>query len=180
MASPSKRICWDSCAWIALIQKEKIIDARTGAVEDRYAACRAIIDLTERTRKIELVVSALALAEVCKHPGVSSTPDDKIQEYFEHEYILTIPVDVLVGTTARRLMLAGHARLKPPDAVHLATAIVANVDELHTFDGPLLDLDGLLTKSDGTPLRICKPGGGAAPLPLDQAADERENNDGND
>src|SRR6185312_3733447 len=69
----------------------------------------------------------------------------------------------IVGIEARKLMAAGHAGLKPPDAPHLATALVANADELHTSDDRLLDLDGKLTKLN---LRICKPGPGGAELPL--------------
>lgn len=63
-------------------------------------------------------------------------------------------------------MLAGHPKLKPADASHLAAAIVAGVDEMHTFDGRLLALDGQLDKLDGTKLTICKPGHGGPPLPL--------------
>jgi hypothetical protein len=48
--------------------------------------------------------------------------------------------------------------LKPPDAAHLATALISNVDEMHTFDTKLLSLDGKLDKADGTKLKICKPG----------------------
>jgi hypothetical protein len=34
MAS-SRRIYWDACAWIALIQQEKIRDAKGQVIEDR-------------------------------------------------------------------------------------------------------------------------------------------------
>ena len=38
--------------------------------------------------------------------------------------------------------------LKPPDATHIATALVSpGIVEMHTFDGRLLDLDGLLDKA---------------------------------
>jgi len=54
-------------------------------------------------------------------------------------------------------MRAGHAGLKPQDAAHLATAAMANVAELHTFDERLLALDRQIDKLDGSKLRICKP-----------------------
>lgn len=63
-------------------------------------------------------------------------------------------------------MMGKHSGLKPPDATHLATALIANVDEMHTFDEKLLALDGRLTKSDRTMLKICKPAHGGGQLPL--------------
>jgi predicted nucleic acid-binding protein len=114
----------------------------------------------------EIVVSGLCLVEVCKHPKIKGASGDAIAAYFEHDYILLVPVDKTVGTHARNLMMAGHAGLKPQDAVHIATALVANVDELHTFDDRMLSLDGRLTKLDGTPLKICKPSFGGPGTPL--------------
>jgi hypothetical protein len=73
-------------------------------------------------------------------------------------------------------MLAGHSGLKPPDAIHLATACVANADELHTFDDRLLALDGAIDRSDGTRLVIKKPAVPAPPAPL---LDEIERGRGN-
>ena len=47
---------------------------------------------------------------------------------------------------------------KPADAVHLATAILHNCDELHTTDGEnLLQLNGRIARLDRTPLVICRP-----------------------
>jgi hypothetical protein len=43
--------------------------------------------------------------------------------------------------------------------VHLATAIVADVLEFHTFDDDLLKMDGKLVKASGSLLKICKPFG---------------------
>ena len=63
-------------------------------------------------------------------------------------------------------MLAGHAGLKPLDAIHVATACIANADELHTFDDRLLALDGKIDKVDGTRPVIKKPAVPAPPAPL--------------
>ena len=57
----------------------------------------------------------------------------------------------------------GQAGLKPPDASHVATAAISNANEMHTFDKKLLDLDGLVTKADGTKMKICKPDVGDLP-----------------
>jgi predicted nucleic acid-binding protein len=162
MATTPKRVCWDACAWIAMIQKEKIHTGKK--MEDRHALCRSVIEQAGKGLT-EIAISGLCLVEVCKGPGVVATGPDVIAAYFQHEYILLVPVDSVVGTRARALMLAGLG-LKPPDATHLATALMANADELHTFDEKLLGLDEKLMKADGTPLKICKPGHGGPALPL--------------
>jgi hypothetical protein len=70
MASFPKRVYWDACTWIALIQKEKIRDDKTGRlVEDREQMCRDVIEAAKKG-KIEIVSSTLCLAEVCKHPDL--------------------------------------------------------------------------------------------------------------
>lgn len=168
MADSPKRISWDACAWIALIQKEKIREGRK-VVEDRYSLARSVIDLANQG-KIEVVTSGLSYAEVCKNPPDEKGSDDKVGPFFEHDYILVVAVDKTVGTLARHLMMAKHPGLKPPDAIHLATALVANVDEMHTFDDRLLALDEKLIKLDGSALKICKPAHGGKPMPLLDAA----------
>jgi hypothetical protein len=78
-----------------------------------------------------------------------------------------VNVDRYVGELARELMLGGYSRLKPPDAINLATAaITPSVEQMHTFDNRLLDLDEIINKIDSTKLKICKPdpGGPTAPL----------------
>lgn len=170
MADSPKRVAWDACTWIALIQKEKIQDDKGNVTEDRYAHARSVINLAAQD-KIEIAVSGLCLAEVSKNPPDEKGSDDKVGPFFQHDYILIVPVDTQIGTIARGLMQRGYGGLKPLDAVHLATAIVANVDELHTFDDRLLALDEKLIKLDGTTLKICKPAHGGAPMPLLDAAE---------
>lgn len=165
MADSPKRVSWDACTWIALIQQEKIRDEKGNVVEDRYALARSVIDLAAQG-KIEIAASGLCLAEVCKNPPNAKDGDDKVAPFFEQNYILIVALDTQVGTIARRLMMAKHAGVRPPDAVHLATAIVANVDEMHTFDDKLLALDEKLVKRDGNALKICKPAHGGKPMPL--------------
>ena len=93
--------------------------------------------------------------------------DDKtVRDYFDNDYILLVSVDKRVADYARGLMLAGHARLKPADAVHLATACIASAEEFQTFDGDLLALDGKVDKPDGRRLAIKKPSVPAPPAPL--------------
>ncbi|WP_315777301.1 MULTISPECIES: type II toxin-antitoxin system VapC family toxin [unclassified Bradyrhizobium] len=162
MASSLKRVYWDACVWIALIQKEKILKPG-GKIEDREQMCREVIESAKK-RNIEILTSALCLAEVCKHPELVKTQtDDKIAAFFERDFVFVVNVDTGVGERARKLMMAGHKGLRPPDAIHVATALLLpGIEEMHTFDGKLLDLDGLLSKPTGEKLKVCKPGSAAA------------------
>jgi predicted nucleic acid-binding protein len=164
MAAAPRRLYWDACAWIALIQKEKIRLAN-GLTEDREMMCRSVVEAAKKGA-IEILTSALSLAEVCKDPAIRGRGADAISDYFESDYILLVNLDRLVGERARTLMMAGHTALKPPDAAHIATAAISGVEEMHTFDRNLINLDGMVDKADGTKLKICKPdpGGPAAPL----------------
>jgi predicted nucleic acid-binding protein len=166
MAPSPSRVAWDSCTWIAYIQRERIFgpDGKT-LIEDRGAMCRPVLDAAERGM-IEIVVSAIALVEVLARNRRSGIDDQRVRDFFDNDYILLVNVDKHLGDFARRLMLAGHGGLKPPDAIHLATASIANVDEFHTFDDRLLALDDVTHRLDGTRLVIKKPAVPAPPAPL--------------
>jgi predicted nucleic acid-binding protein len=155
MAARPSLVCWDACAWIALIQQEKIRDANSVITEDRERLCKTVMTAAEKGQLI-VVTSALSLAEVCKEIqviGKIHTLDD----YFEHTWVEPVNVDRDVGYLARELMGGGHAGLKPADAIHVSTALLSNVSALHTFDKKLLALDNLLDIPNGGKLRICKP-----------------------
>jgi predicted nucleic acid-binding protein len=166
MATSPKRIAWDSCTWIAHIQREKLLAADgTTVTEDRGAMCRPVLAAAERGA-LEIVVSALSLVEVLSRNRSAGIDDKTVRDYFDNDYILIVAVDKQVADRARNLMLAGHPGLKPLDAVHLATACIANADEFHTFDAGLLALDSQLDKLDGTRLIVKKPAVPAPPAPL--------------
>lgn len=157
MANSPRRIYWDACTWIALIQQEKIPDSgKKKVIEDRYQMCRTVIEAAKKG-VFEIATSALSLVEVCKHPIVKGEPDQKIADFFENDYILSASLDKHVATIARDIMKKTTGALKPPDACHLATASIANVEEMHTFDQRLLDLDRTIQTANGEMLKICKP-----------------------
>ena len=88
--------------------------------------------------------------------------DRKIEQLLRQKWIRPIVVDEMIGVAARRAMRHHAECKKPSDAIHLVTAIVLNVEEMHTYDGSdLLGLDGKVNRANGTPLKICIP----APLP---------------
>lgn len=155
-------VYWDACTWIAYINQEKAVVLKDGSVENRFAKCLEILDKAIN-KKLEIVTSAFALAEVCKNPEVRDSPLENLPGFFERSYIVTIPVDMSIGRRAQHMQASGLVGLKPADTIHLASAIRARVSELHTFDGGILRLDGLIPGTDGKPIKICKPSEG---LPL--------------
>ena len=132
---------------------------------DRDTVCRAVVNEAKKN-KIEILTSTLSLVEVCKSKDVRSAMNDEIAAFFENDYILLMNVDRSVGELARQMMKEGHTGLKPPDAVHIASAVLGQVAEMHTFDDKLLKLDNEIVRLDGGKLRICTPDIGESPLPL--------------
>ena len=147
VASP-ELVCWDSCTWISLISKEKTY-TESGAVEcDRERLCKNVILQAEKGT-LQIAVSAHCLAEVVV---------DGLDAYLDNEWFIVVNVDKQVGIIARDLMKKGFVpKLKPMDAVHVATALVANTKALHTFDKKLLNLDNKIDMPSGSKLRICHP-----------------------
>lgn len=175
MAASPERVCWDACTWIALIQKEKIKDESGRVTEDRERLCRVVFNQAEQPNGgLEIVASALCLAEVCKHPELAEDVH-KLDDFFERDSVILIPVDREIGYIARELMSKGYAGLKPPDAIHIASAIYANAAALHTFDGDVLKLNGKFEKSAGGKLVICKPDLPGKQGPLEALASQKPN-----
>lgn len=149
------RIYWDAAAWIAYIQKE-MPGPDSGFSEPRYEMCRSVLEQAE-AGTVEIVTSAYTLAEVCKKANDPASPGANLPAFFNQKYILLTNVDKAVGLRAQNLQLAGVGKLSPPDAVHLASALVADVPVFHTFDAGLLKLDNVLTLSNGIQMRIVRP-----------------------
>lgn len=147
------RYYWDACAWIALIQRD------AGRVE----ALEHIIQ-EAKNGKVEIWTSNFTLAEVYKRPcddekkGLTASEDIPFEDFIVQKFVERAQVDWDVGILARRLLRKYPVIVKPQDGIHLATALLNNIDEVHTFDREnLLGLDGLLARPDGVKLRICHP-----------------------
>ena len=131
-------------------------NANNSITRPRFEMCRDTLRQAENG-DIEIVTSAFTLAEVCKRTSDPNSPAVNLAAFFDQKYILLIPIDKQIGMRAQNLQLAGVGKLKPPDAVHIASALIANVPVFHTFDKKLLDLDGNLTLADGNNLSIVRP-----------------------
>lgn len=139
--------------WIALINREA----------GRFESCKYVIEQAQRG-EVEIWTSTFTYAEVFKRPcggsqvGISPTDDKGFEDYIEQDFVFQIQVDRDVGVAARRI-LRQHPKIgKPQDAIHVVSALIENIDQLHTFDrDDLLHLDGKLNRQDGLPLQICRP-----------------------
>lgn len=139
--TPTK-IYWDSVVFIDLIEE----------TPGRISRLQSVI---ERAMKQEVVIvtCALTMVEVVKLKNLNLLDEDaerRVTEFFENAYISVRNVDRFVAEAARPIVRKDG--IKPPDAIHVATAILSKVEVIHTFDQPLLKQNG---KVDG--LRIEEP-----------------------
>ena len=99
-----------------------------------------------------------------------------MRAYFEHEFVFIVTLDTEVADTARSFLSQKLPKslpwLRPADAAYIATAAVANITEVHAFDGPLSKLTGRFKTANGSLIEIREPRLSAASAPLLQAVGE--------
>lgn len=151
MATEPRRVYWDSCVFIDALRKT---DGRIDPILD--------IERKARAGQLLIFTSALAVAEVVKldqHTPLTEDERRHINAYFRHKFVRVVPVDRIVAKSAADIVRVHE--LKPPDAVHVATALRCVCKVLFTFDGISGDPKKMLAKSDliGTPtIPIKQPG----------------------
>lgn len=141
---PTPRRLWDSSV---------IIDYLAGN-QNVSGHCQLIVGQAERG-ELEIVVSTLAAAEVAYLEGYSDdSSEDRIREFFGRTYIVVVAVDIRLAAIARGLVRSYKdvLKIKPADAIHLATAIQLNLPVLETTDSDLLRFNGL----EGTPAVVVR------------------------
>ena len=131
-----------------------------GHLADDYGielVCREIIQQAERG-ETEILVSQFAKAECAYLRGMPhEDAEQTIAEFFARRYVVPVELDDRVATLARHLVrkYLNNPKLRPPDAIHLASALVAGVPFLETKDPDLLRLDGM--EGGSSPLSIRWP-----------------------
>lgn len=157
-----RRIYWDSCVFLGLINPD----------EAKHLDCKAVWAQAEKGDAI-LYTSFFAFAEVfkakCEGPAkpLAEAQDRLIEAMLRQRWVHATLVDERIGTAARRLMRQHPECKKPSDAIHLATALALNVDEMHTYDGSdLLKLNEKVMRADGVPLKICPAYVPSSPPPV--------------
>jgi predicted nucleic acid-binding protein len=161
MPSEPRRIYWDSCLYISCIER----------TPGRCTVLDAIIEAA-KARDVVLVASALVLAEVVKIRddfGATATEEESklIASFFENDFISVRALDRKTAEDAREI--SRQFGLKPPDAIHVATACRFKCECLQTYDGEDKNPRKLLAFNDriGTPrLRIELPSVPKKEIPL--------------
>jgi len=145
------RVYWDACAWLGLLNGEA----------DKSQELEVVWH--EATQgKVEIWTSAFCIAEVykvkCEGDWAALSPenDAAINNLFDQDWVKPVQLDTEIAKLAKTLLRTHEKLKKPSDAVHLATAIYWDLDQLHTYDGS--DLLGLNVETlTGKELKICKP-----------------------
>lgn len=148
--SERKKVYWDACAWLGLIKGEA----------DKVSDLDHVWSKAEHG-EVEIWTSSFCIAEVYKvkcqegKAGLSPDGDSEIDNLFDQDFVRVVQVDTGVAKKARHLLRTQDKLKKPSDGIHLATAVLWNVDQLHTYDtSDLLGLD--VQRADGEKLVICK------------------------
>lgn len=147
-----KKIYWDTCVWLTLINGE-----------EGSKKCEYLIECAKKG-EIQIWTSSLSLAEAYKfkcdgnEKQLEADKDVKFEEFIEQDYVVEVQVDHDIGIMSRRLCRQ-HSKLKKPnDGIHLGSAVLNNIDEFHTFDREnLIPLNGSIKRQDGELLLICEP-----------------------
>lgn len=130
----TRRVYFDANVFLAFVSDEP---ERAGTVEEllRQAGVRSLVVLT----------STVTIAEVAygAEERLQRALDDSIERRVDELWAPGGPVTMIeasrrVLTAARGLirvnLAAGHGRLTPLDAIHLATAEIERADELATYE----------------------------------------------
>lgn len=133
-SSPSQKFYWDANVFLAYISGE----------QQRLPDLEALLDEAEHgdtaiyTSELSVVEVAFAASEASS-AGLDPVVENKIDALWVHPSpIHRVDFHALIARDARHLMRISLAtpgqRVKPADAIHLATAQRLGVDVLHTYE----------------------------------------------
>ena len=153
-----KRCYWDASTWIKLIS-----NLQTQQAADERWHCERLFEQAMKGH-LQILTSAMSVVEVLRgeiDQGVSTPPipqeiRERIEALFDEPYIVLIPLDPARAQEARDLRWT-TPWLGTADSIHIASAVYAQADVLHTFDG-----------AGGKPRRMLSLSGqvGSPPLPI--------------
>lgn len=122
--TPTQIVYWDACVFIGWLKPARYTpEIQNGALTILQSA---------EARKVNLVTSVLTIAEVqdAIHDPIFG---ERFDELFLRENFNYINVDESIARLAQKI---GHQyRIKPPDAIHIASAIDYSANCLYTLDG---------------------------------------------
>lgn len=147
-------VYWDSCVFLYFFSQDR----------ERYGEIRRVIERAKEG-KLLIVTSVVTPTEVLFRYRNDGTTEDLVEQcerYLDHSFIATYNVDRAIAKKAAEL--CREHKLGSRDALHLATCMRANINELHTYDGSgkkpsskLIPLSGQVACRDGTPIHISTP-----------------------
>ena len=144
MADAPMAIYWDSDVIIHRIQR----------TPDHIDILEYLTSEAENNRLL-IVVSTFTIVEVNRSnslPPLTEEQDKLISDYFENDYIVIRPLTIPIAKLARDI--ARTYRIKPKDAVHVATSVFWKVPLMHTYDKDLCSKTDLISDP---PLKIENP-----------------------
>lgn len=130
---PASRRLWDSSVVIGYLAGDQRLNP----------VCPQIIQQAEGG-ETEILVSQMAVVETAYLRGLSDEDSERlIREFFGRDYIIPVNLDGPVSLIAQSLVrkYRNNPGIKPPDAVHLASAIFWQIPVLETVDQPLTRFD---------------------------------------
>jgi len=139
---------WDSCIFVAWITDEKRPPGEMEGLSE-------IIEEMEKGEAV-IVTSVMTANEVFEY-NLTSEQKQRLESTLKNPDIALVNVNLRISEKGRELREFYHQQkhaLKLPDSIHLATALLFEVNKLHTFDDKLLRYDGNVM---GKNLKICKP-----------------------
>jgi len=127
---------WDSCVFLSYFNGE----------QHRLPTIEALLRNANVDHSIEIVTSTISITEVAYaqveqtgtlDPNVAAAMDTF---WADRTAVMLVDCHELIARQARNLMRTALQRgwkLKPPDAIHLATAARMGVSEFNTYDSAL-------------------------------------------
>lgn len=159
-----ERRYWDSACFLAVLGNEP----------GRVQVCEPILRAAaKRTVDVEIVTSAFTITEVLYPKGGSPLPPAlraTVARFFRHPGIILVNVDRDIAESAQEFFW--DHKVRPKDAIHVASAVAAKVPVLETYDDKLLKLsgkigDGSLVIREPVPIIAATPPQSAVAKPLD-------------
>ena len=143
---PTLRRLWDSSVVIGYL----------AGYQELEPACSQIIQEAERG-ETEILVSQMAVVETAYLQGQSDQESERlIREFFSRDYIVPVNVDSPISSMAQGIVrnYRNSPSIKPPDAIHLATAVLWQIPCIETTNGPLMRFDRL---EGSPPITVRRP-----------------------